>query len=99
MALFNKILGNLLGTKADRDLKEIQPMVDKILAVYPEIEKFSNDKLRERVWEIKKYIREYVANEENAILELKNKSENPEIEVNEKEKFYDQIDKLEKDIG
>jgi preprotein translocase subunit SecA len=98
MALFNKILGNLLGTKADRDLKEIQPMVDKILAVYPEIEKFSNDKLRERVWEIKKYIREYVANEENAILELKNKSENPEIEVNEKEKFYDQIDKLEKDI-
>jgi preprotein translocase subunit SecA len=98
MALFNKILGNLLGTKADRDLKEIQPMVDKILAVYPEIEKFSNDKLRERVWEIKKYIREYVANEENAILELKNKSENPEIELNEKEKFYDQIDKLEKDI-
>ena len=98
MALLNKILGNILGSKADRDLKEIQPEVDKILKVYPEIESLSNDELRERVKEIKQKIREYVGEEEAQISELKKQSESQDIDVNTKEKIYEQIDKIEKEI-
>ena len=43
---FNKFLQSLFGNKSTRDMKLIQPLVEKVKAVYPEIEKLSNDELR-----------------------------------------------------
>ena len=54
---FNEFIGKLFGNKATRDMKEIKPWVDKIKAVYPEIAKLSNDELRAKTVELKKYIR------------------------------------------
>ena len=53
MSIVDKFLGKFLGNKADRDLKEIQPIVDQIIEVYPEIAKLSDDDLRNRTFEIK----------------------------------------------
>ena len=53
---FNEFIGKLFGNKATRDMKEIKPWVDKIKAVYPEIAKLSNDELRAKTEELKKYI-------------------------------------------
>ena len=50
---FNDILKALFGNKSTRDLKKLVPMVDKIKAVYPEIEKLSNDELRARIDEVR----------------------------------------------
>ena len=55
---FNEFIGKLFGNKATRDMKEIKPWVDKIKAVYPEIAKLSNDELRAKTVELKKYISE-----------------------------------------
>ncbi len=53
----------LFGNKSQRDLKEITPYVDKIKAVYPSIQKLSNDELRAKTDEIKQRIQDYVADE------------------------------------
>ena len=49
----NKFLSTLFGNKAARDIKEIRPIVEQVLAVEPEIQKLSNDELRAKVDEIK----------------------------------------------
>ena len=46
---FNEFMTKLFGNKSQRDLKEITPYVDKIKAVYPSIQKLSNDELRASV--------------------------------------------------
>ena len=43
---FNEFISKLFGNKATRDMKEIQPWVEKVKAVYPEISKLTNDELR-----------------------------------------------------
>jgi len=45
---FIDFLSKLFGNKSQRDLKEITPWVERIQAVYPEIDALSNDELRER---------------------------------------------------
>ena len=37
---FNEFISKIFGNKASRDMKEIQPWVEKVKAVYPEISKF-----------------------------------------------------------
>lgn len=95
MAL-NNFFKKILGNKAQRDLREIEPIVEKIQAVYPEIKSLSNDDLRARTASLKERIQEYVAPEVNRIQELKNSIEETEIDL--REKIYIEIDKLEKEI-
>ncbi|MBP7151950.1 MAG: preprotein translocase subunit SecA [Paludibacteraceae bacterium] len=95
MAL-NNFLKKILGNKAQRDLKEIEPIVEKIQAVYPEIKSLSNDDLRARTADLKERIQEFVAPEKNRIQELKNSIEETEIDL--REKIYNEIDKLEKEV-
>lgn len=55
---FNKILKSLFGDKSSRDMKLIQPLVEKVKAAYPEIEKLSNDELRAKSKEIQKQVQD-----------------------------------------
>ena len=89
-------LGKLLGNKAQRDLKEITPFVDKIKAAYDEIKTLSNDELRNRTEMLKARIQDFVAAEVARIAELKSSIEETEIDL--REKIYTEIDKLEKEI-
>ncbi len=93
---FNDFLKKIIGNKAQRDLKEISPYVDKVKAVYEEFIKLSNDELRARTEELKKRIQDYVATEVNRIAELKASID--ETEINLREKIYTEIDKLEKEV-
>ena len=80
---FNEFIGKLFGNKATRDMKEIKPWVDKIKAVYPEIAKLSNDELRAKTVELKKYISDSAAEEQKKIEELKGTIETTELEDRE----------------
>ena len=93
---FNEFIGKLFGNKATRDMKEIKPWVDKIKAVYPEIAKLSNDELRAKTVELKKYISDSAAEEQKKIEELKGTIETTELE--DREGIFAQIDKLEKEV-
>lgn len=93
---FNDLLSKIFGNKATRDMKETQPWVDKIKAIYPEIEKLDNDSLRAKTQELKKYIYESASEERSKIEELKLRVEETELE--DREDLFNQIDKLEKDV-
>jgi preprotein translocase subunit SecA len=94
---FNDILSKLFGNKSQRDLREIDPYVRKIQAVYPEIEQLTNDELRERTQIIMQKIQDVVAAEKSKIAELKASIE--ELELEDREKVWAEIDKIEKEIG
>ena len=91
-------LSKLFGTKSDRDLKEVKPMLDATLKVYPEIQKLSNDELRAKTLEFKARINKEVEAEENELAQLRERIEYEyDMPVSEKEEIYKRIDKLEKD--
>ena len=91
-------LTKLFGTKADRDLKEVQPLLDATLKVYPEIHKLSNAELRAKTIEFKERINKEVEAEEAELATLRARVENEyDMPVDEKESIYKRIDKLEKE--
>jgi preprotein translocase subunit SecA len=98
MSIINSVLSRFLGTKAERDLKEINPYVSSILAIYPTIASLSNDELRARSVAIKRKVRDFVSAEEQEVSEIREKVEDYDIDIHEKEKLYDRLDKLEKEI-
>lgn len=93
---FNDLLKKVFGNKAQRDLKEIEPFVAKIKAAYDDIKKLSNDDLRQLTEQLKKQIQDYVSKENARIQELKESVEATELE--QREKIYSEIDKLEKEV-
>ena len=93
---FNEFLSKLFGNKSTRDMKEIQPWVEKIKAAYPDIEKLSNDELRAKTLELKQYIQQSATEEKAKIEELKASVE--ETEMENREELFAQIDKLEKEV-
>ena len=93
---FTSILKSLFGDKSSRDMKLIQPLVEKVKAVYPEVEKLSNDSLRERTQQIRQMVQGSAQSQREQITELKAKIEDTPID--ERETIFNQIDKLEKEI-
>lgn len=93
---FNDILTKLFGNKSQRDLKEINPYVDKVKIAYETIKTLSHDELRNKTIEIRQKIQDYVATEKNKITELKSGIE--AIEIDKREDVWAEIDKLEKEI-
>ncbi len=98
MAFLNGIVTKLFGSKYEKDLKELNPIVDLVKSVYPEIEKLSDDELRARTQSLKQKIQDYIADENNKIKELKEKIEDNNVSISDREKFYSEIDKTEKKI-
>lgn len=91
-------LKKFIGTKSDKDIRELLPIVDKIKAVYPSIEKLSNDELRAKTLEFKSKIKAATAEKEQIILDLREKIENdPDMDMDEKEHVYEKIDSLDKE--
>jgi preprotein translocase subunit SecA len=93
---FNDLLAKLFGNKAKRDAKQIEPYVEKIKAVYPSIEALSHDQLRAKTAELRTRIQDYVSTEKSKIEELKANMDN--LEIDEREDIWGEIDKLEKEI-
>ena len=89
---FKKIVGN----KAQRDMKEVSPDVERIRAAYENIKGLTNDELRARTEILKNKIQEAVASENAQITKLKAGIEETELHL--RENVYKEIDKLEKEI-
>ena len=90
---FNEFIGKLFGNKNTRDMREIQPWVEKVKKAYVDIEKLTNDELRAKTQELKERIKQSAIDENAKIAALKAKVEETEIE--EREQLFNEIDKLE----
>ena len=95
MALVD-IIKKVFGSKSERDMKQVRPILEKVLAAYKDIDKLSNDELRARTEELKKKIREREEPFEKRIAEIKEHLES-DIPVSEKEKLATESDKLVKE--
>ncbi|MFV0521329.1 MAG: preprotein translocase subunit SecA [Mangrovibacterium sp.] len=96
MSFIDKILGAFLGSKSDRDLKEVTPILNDVKKEFERIASLSNDDLRLETESLKQKIRDYIKAEQDDITSLKAHAE--ESDIQESEKIYEQVDKLEESI-
>ena len=90
------ILKKVFGSKSDRDMKQVKPILDKVLAAYPEIDALSNDDLRARSAALREKIALVEKPFEDRIAEIKAELEK-EIPIAEKEKLATESDRLVKE--
>ena len=93
---FNKILKSLFGDKSSRDMKLIQPLVEKVKAVSPQIEALDNDALRARTKVLQQQVQSSATEQKAKIAELKATIEDTPID--ERADIFAQIDKIEKEV-
>ena len=65
------VFRKIFGSKADRDLKQLQPILNKVLAAYADIDRLSDDELREKSASLRQIIRDRIAADENRMAEIK----------------------------
>ncbi len=92
--MFN-LLKKLLGTKSDKDLKILQPELQKILNVEPTIKELTDQGLRNKTEDFRARIAEAKAEETKQIEELKARIE-AEEDIDKREVLWNEIDALEK---
>ena len=94
---FTDVFKKIFGTKADRDMKQLRPMLNKVLEAYGNIDKLSDDQLREKCTELKKRIQDAIAADESRIASIKEELET-DIPLNRKEELATESDKLVKKV-
>ena len=93
---FASVIGKIFGSKSERDFKAVKPILDKILAVYPEIDALSDDDIRARSAALRARLRDVEKPFEDRISEIKQELDQ-DIPISEKEKLAGESDKLVKD--
>jgi preprotein translocase subunit SecA len=91
------LLSKLFGSKSNRDIKLIQPLVEKTKEEYSKLHSLSNDELRQRTIDFKARIQEFLEDIDKEIAVVKTEAESEDLPINEKTALYDQLDKLQKD--
>tara|TARA_R110001592_G_scaffold307299_2_gene580982 strand:+ start:530498 stop:533797 length:3300 start_codon:yes stop_codon:yes gene_type:complete len=92
----NKLLKGIFGDKSNKQLAELQPIIDKIHSFEAELENLNTDQVRNKTVELKQRIADHLSGSQKQIDELKEKALAPDVNVYEKEALYDQIDVIEK---
>ena len=94
---FADILKKLFGSKSERDLKAVKPILDKVLAAYERIDRLTVDELREASAALKERVAAAIASDEARIAQIKEEMDK-DLPVQEKEKLASEADTLEKNI-
>jgi len=98
MSGFANILKKFFGSKSEKDIKEIMPIVDSINVEFDKLSNISNDELRAKTEELRAIIKKAVEADVNKIEELKNTIKTANIDSSEKQAIYKNIEKLDKSI-
>lgn len=99
LEFITKKISKIFGTKSEKDVKEITPLVNRILTEYPKLATISNDALRAKTSDFKKRIADASAREQGRIKTIREKIESDlTLSIEDKEKLYSEIDELEKEI-
>ena len=90
-------LAKIFGSKSERDIKALQPLVQQINEEYAKLSSLSNDELRAKTTEFKATITEALAEIDTKIADIKTAAENQELSLQEKTAMYDEVDALGKE--
>lgn len=90
-----KTITQVFGTKSDKDIKEIQPYVKLTNEEFAKLQSLSNDEFRQKTPELQAYIAQKLSNIDTQISQLQASADaNPDMQVDEKEEIFKQIDAL-----
>jgi preprotein translocase subunit SecA len=96
--LITKSITKLFGTKSDRDMRDLLPYVDKVNAEFQKLQSLSNDELRNMTAELKQVIAQRLQPIDTQVADLHQQvTDQPDIDVDAKQRIFNQIDKLEAD--
>ena len=90
-------LTKIFGSKSERDIKALQPLVTQINEEYAKLASLSNDELRHKTVEFKATIADALADIDAKVADIKLKAENQELSLAEKTALYDEVDALGKE--
>src|SRR5690606_10195993 len=90
-------LSKIFGSKSERDIKHIQPLVEKTNEEFAKLKTLSHDELRSKTGDFKQRIADHLKAIDQEIAELKSAAEKEGVEMAEKTALYDKVDKLSKD--
>ena len=93
---FTGFLSKIFGDKSSRDRKLLQPLVDRINAIGPELKPLTNDELRARIDTVRADIDGATAEDRKAIEEARATIET--LPVDQRQHLWDDIDRREKNI-
>src|SRR5690349_10382941 len=93
-----KLIAKILGNKSTRDIKRLMPLVEKAKEDWEQLKSLTNDELRNETVKIQDTINSELKGIDDNLADLHKKiSENPQLDINEKENIFAQIDKIELD--
>ena len=95
--MIGKILKFFVGDKSKKDLKLINPIIDKIHSFHQEVSNYSNDELRAETINFKTKIHDATLNLHYEIDKIKSEIEN-QTDIIKKESLFSKIDKLNEEI-
>ncbi|RXK47175.1 preprotein translocase subunit SecA [Aquirufa rosea] len=93
LSIFSKTVTKIFGTKSERDIKALMPIVDKIKEEYARLSHISDDELRQKSYDFKARIQAFLAEIDAKINSLHTEGQATE-DIDAKEKFFQEIDKL-----
>jgi preprotein translocase subunit SecA len=95
LGFISKMFG---GSKSEKDIKQISPMVEQINTYFASYQVLSNDQLRNKTVEFRQRIAEHLKSIDDEIAGINRKAEElPFSDITGKDDLYQQVDKLKKD--
>ncbi len=98
MAVLEKVLKAIFGDKHEKDINKLLPIVARINEEYEKLHDLSNDELRGKTQDLRQLIKDRIKEDEAKIEEMKQKAEDDNTPLEEKERLYKEIEKLEKKV-
>jgi preprotein translocase subunit SecA len=92
------LIAKLFGSKSEKDIKKVMPLVDKINEEANQLKSGTDDQLREKTKQIQQHINEQLRELDEKIRALHDKvAEDPDLDIHQKEEIFHEIDELEED--
>jgi preprotein translocase subunit SecA len=89
-----KLIAKIFGTKSEKDIKRIMPLVEQTKKEGEVVKGLSNDELRNETKKIQEFINQELSDIDNQLHALHQKiAENPDLEINDKEAVFAAIDR------
>jgi len=92
------LLKKLFGDKSQKDIQELQPYVELVNTEFAKLANISNDDLRAKTKGFQQKIKDYIAADEKQVVELKEKANDTNLSIDEKEKIFSEVETIEKNI-
>jgi preprotein translocase subunit SecA len=91
-----QFIAKIFGTKSEKDIKRIMPLVEQTKAEVEKLKSVSHDTLRNETRSIQEFIDQGLKPTDDKLAALhKQIADNPNLEINDKEEIFGEIDRIE----